>query len=1001
MASRTRCALILLKSAFVFEPMYSNKMYHIHCAPVEPQRKNDASFSGSMQEIAKLWAKKLGPRQRKSRYTVVDGHTVLKQNMYSLEDGEPSVFEREAKTTDPAVLSMNMLVSRTQRAGRDYDHQDFCQICCDGGSLVLCDWCPCAYHLSCLGVTEVSNFNFSCPHHQCKTCGRKAHAVGGLLFRCEVCEAAFCEDDLPQIARDNITNTCQRFVELGQNPPKQACFMLCSESCIKYHAATNGGRDPTAVFATTDTALPNATTPVPKNSECTQVSTAADDSKKLNPSKSQKQKDKGARPTTILSYLGRGSRAQKAARINHVSAAAATSGISPSKPVVLAPTASTIVPKLNSCWERLRFLGFPKSGHQFTEQRLKKLIRIAAESMAEPLTLEEAVPNFASELTADPESEDYLKGILQPLGKPGVPLALWAGPNLSSSRNARDRRDKIAEFVLHAMSTIDSSVSEGGADGVLCMKMASLLFGLPRVKHCIKAKKLSISLFLAFPCPFFGSWTRDAWCEDQPSRRFRTEVRTLCDGITKTRRQFEAAVAKRKHMREIRDQEERARQQRNDSLVHEALELIANMVQLGWKPVIYEAQRGARAGIAQVQLRKESSEMNIDEAVKTQLKQAHEDIVQYFHSEQLKLFVSNAASTMSSETSIPAASATARIRQHLIDYLHSDATDGSTTGYPFPTPDRLKQLRLARFGVFRQSSKSTLQMLSDLGLERQTRKTGNNLEDFADGWKFPTSCLGNAELLRVRDLLIKGSDFSWTDVIYTMQTSFGIPKLLVLGHLIGKFTKAVIYDRKTPLYKTMSKLIHNNRVSSAEREVVIKKLVTFIDKSQIPEMQMSTKGSDRRWRVICMDSTGPSLGFTSREDVVLPPHKFTFTTRLYTTNSHVKVWGKPPEQKPYQYMFPVRSTLPTNVYPRPGLNVVSQVADQPDRVELKKQPNQSDIREHLQFFSSHDSTPKEISPQCVSSVTVQSQIDPQKKRKISDIMVDRTIANTNITKRKA
>ena len=209
-----------------------------------------------MKSIAQLWTKSQAPRKRTSRYSLVNGHIVLKQNTCSMADGEPSVLERETKGTNAAVSSQNNFVKRSQRAGRDYDHQDWCQVCADGGTLVMCDWCPCAYHLKCLGVKEGSKLkkNWSCPHHQCQTCGRKANAVGGLLFRCEVCPAAFCEDDLPQIARDNITKRCERFVELGQIPPKQACFMLCSEDCIKYHAATNGGRNPEYVLAAADRA---------------------------------------------------------------------------------------------------------------------------------------------------------------------------------------------------------------------------------------------------------------------------------------------------------------------------------------------------------------------------------------------------------------------------------------------------------------------------------------------------------------------------------------------------------------------------------------------------------------------------------------------------------------------------------------------------------------------------------------------------------------------------
>jgi hypothetical protein len=45
-------------------------------------------------------------------------------------------------------------------------------------------------------------------------------AAGGLLFRCEACAAAYCEDHLP--SECEIVVNCERFMELGQAHPKQA-----------------------------------------------------------------------------------------------------------------------------------------------------------------------------------------------------------------------------------------------------------------------------------------------------------------------------------------------------------------------------------------------------------------------------------------------------------------------------------------------------------------------------------------------------------------------------------------------------------------------------------------------------------------------------------------------------------------------------------------------------------------------------------------------------------
>ena len=68
---------------------------------------------------------------------------------------------------------------------------------------VMCDFCPAAFHPKCLGFKDAdemvsgSKMGWSCPHHECDKCGRKAAAAGGLLFRCSVCSFASCEDCLP------------------------------------------------------------------------------------------------------------------------------------------------------------------------------------------------------------------------------------------------------------------------------------------------------------------------------------------------------------------------------------------------------------------------------------------------------------------------------------------------------------------------------------------------------------------------------------------------------------------------------------------------------------------------------------------------------------------------------------------------------------------------------------------------------------------------------------
>ena len=122
--------------------------------------------------------------------------------------------------------------TKRQQAGRDYQHELVCMQCGDGGLLVQCDLCPVSCHAECVGFdhAEVAAVRtWYCPHHACLECGRKAAAVGGLLFRCEWCTNAFCEDHLPIDAE--LVGRCERYERLGMRHPDQACYIHCQEQC--------------------------------------------------------------------------------------------------------------------------------------------------------------------------------------------------------------------------------------------------------------------------------------------------------------------------------------------------------------------------------------------------------------------------------------------------------------------------------------------------------------------------------------------------------------------------------------------------------------------------------------------------------------------------------------------------------------------------------------------------------------------------------------------------
>ncbi|XP_078526362.1 chromodomain-helicase-DNA-binding protein 3 isoform X4 [Lissotriton helveticus] len=67
---------------------------------------------------------------------------------------------------DEDVLPGVPLVSAVGVDGYETDHQDYCEVCQQGGEIILCDTCPRAYHLVCLDpeLDKAPMGKWSCPH---------------------------------------------------------------------------------------------------------------------------------------------------------------------------------------------------------------------------------------------------------------------------------------------------------------------------------------------------------------------------------------------------------------------------------------------------------------------------------------------------------------------------------------------------------------------------------------------------------------------------------------------------------------------------------------------------------------------------------------------------------------------------------------------------------------------------------------------------------------------
>ena len=155
------------------------------------QTKSDEEFEAALAEAEQEEAQT--PPQRKDK-----------------KSKKKSKKKKKTKTTDPFP---NGSGDEAHEAGEGYetDHQDYCEVCQQGGEIILCDTCPRAYHLVCLEpeLEEAPEGKWSCPHCESE----------GNLIEPEP------EDTTP---KDEHMNFCQVCKDGGD--------LICCESCPSaYH----------------------------------------------------------------------------------------------------------------------------------------------------------------------------------------------------------------------------------------------------------------------------------------------------------------------------------------------------------------------------------------------------------------------------------------------------------------------------------------------------------------------------------------------------------------------------------------------------------------------------------------------------------------------------------------------------------------------------------------------------------------------------------------------
>ncbi|XP_050498669.1 chromodomain-helicase-DNA-binding protein Mi-2 homolog isoform X1 [Diabrotica virgifera virgifera] len=153
-------------------------------------RDSDAEFEQMLQEAEE-------PKSNKS----TTGEESAQPSESPADENPPP--KRKAKTKIGCKTKRKKKTKSGKPEDENYEHQDYCEVCQQGGEIILCDTCPRAYHLVCLEpeLEEAPEGKWSCPHcenegpaeqdddeHQefCRVC-----KDGGELLCCDSCTSAY------------------------------------------------------------------------------------------------------------------------------------------------------------------------------------------------------------------------------------------------------------------------------------------------------------------------------------------------------------------------------------------------------------------------------------------------------------------------------------------------------------------------------------------------------------------------------------------------------------------------------------------------------------------------------------------------------------------------------------------------------------------------------------------------------------------------------------------
>lgn len=234
------------------EKKWLSQMEHVESRVFQGKRYTKEKEVNSYSDIRQEWSRE-ERRKGKNTTVMVDGYAVNKESMRCGEwEAVPTFAGKDPRLAQPKRDKKKPLVNqevswrlilRSRIVSNIFQH---CQVCWDGGELILCSLCPRSYHFACLDkdskARSKGKMGFNCNQHQCLDCEQKTTDAGGMIFRCRWCESGYCEDCLDWDRTDLIGENLKEYDLLGFAPVSQAFYISCP-ACNQYHAENEEAKD--------------------------------------------------------------------------------------------------------------------------------------------------------------------------------------------------------------------------------------------------------------------------------------------------------------------------------------------------------------------------------------------------------------------------------------------------------------------------------------------------------------------------------------------------------------------------------------------------------------------------------------------------------------------------------------------------------------------------------------------------------------------------------------